>query len=104
MVLPSAKCPGSAIIGTSKQRCLRSELDMAHEKLLRLLNLVWLLLAFPTVVAVLVGFMSHSPTLGIRTFLLIGFGIAILSPLLTAIIDGRETSGRHRLPSKSPLV
>src|SRR6516162_553859 len=82
MVLPSAKCPGSAIIGTSKQRCLRSELDMAHEKLLRLLNLVWLLLAFPTVVAVLVGFMSQSPTLGIKTFLLIGFGIAILSPLL----------------------
>ena len=25
MVLPSAKCPGSAIIGTSKQRCLRSD-------------------------------------------------------------------------------
>ena len=69
---------------------------MAHEKLLRLLNLVWLLLAFPSVVAVLVGFMSQSPTLGIKTFLLIGFGIAILSPLLTAIIDARETSGRHR--------
>jgi len=43
-----------------------------------------------------VGFMSQSPTLGIKTFLLIGFGIAILSPLLTAIIDARETSGRHR--------
>jgi hypothetical protein len=70
---------------------------MAHEKLLRLLNLVWLLLlAFPSVVAVLVGFMSQSPTLGIKTFLLIGFGIAILSPLLTAIIDARETSGRDR--------
>ena len=69
---------------------------MAHEKLLRLLNLVWLLLAFPFVVAVLVGFMSQSPTLGIKTFLLIGFGSAILSPLLTAIIDARETSGRHR--------
>jgi hypothetical protein len=69
---------------------------MAHEKLLRLLNLVCLLLAFPCVVAILVGFLGQSATLGIKTFLLIEFGIAILSPLLTAIMGGRETSGRHR--------
>ena len=58
---------------------------MAHEKLLRLLNFVWLLLVLPAVVAVLVGFLSHSVSLGIKTFLLVEFGVAILSPLLTAI-------------------
>ena len=52
---------------------------MAHEKLIRLLNFLWLLLVFPGAVAVLVGFLSHSPTLGIKTFLLIEVGIAILS-------------------------
>jgi hypothetical protein len=69
---------------------------MAHEKLIRLLNFLWLLLVFPGAVAVLVGFLGHSPTLGIKTFLLIEVGIAILSPLLTAIIGGRDSSHRHR--------
>jgi hypothetical protein len=69
---------------------------MAHEKLIRLLNFLWLLLVLPAVVAVLVGFLSHSPTLGIKAFLLIEFGVAILSPLLTAIIGGRNPSHRHR--------
>ena len=69
---------------------------MAHEKLIRLLNFLWLLLFFPAAVAVLVGLLGHSATLGIKTFLLIEFGIAILSPLLTAILGGRETSHRNR--------
>jgi hypothetical protein len=69
---------------------------MAHEKLIRLLNFLWLLLVLPGAVAILVGFLSHSPTLGIKTLLLIEFGIAILSPLLTAILGGRDDSHRHR--------
>jgi hypothetical protein len=69
---------------------------MAHEKLIRLLNFLWLLLFVPAAVAVLVGLLGHSATLGIKTFLLIEFGVAILSPLLTAILERRETSHRHR--------
>jgi hypothetical protein len=69
---------------------------MAHEKLIRLLNFLWLLLVFPSAVAVLVAFASHSTTLGIKTFLLIEFGVAIMSPLLTAIIAGRDNSPRNR--------
>jgi hypothetical protein len=69
---------------------------MAHEKLIRLLNFLWLLLFFPAAVAVLVGLLGHSATLGIKTFLLIEFGVAILSPLLTAILGRRGTSHRHR--------
>jgi hypothetical protein len=76
---------------------------MAHEKLIRLLNFLWLLLVLPAVVAVLVGFVSHSATLGIKTFLLIEFGIAILSPLLTAIIERRDTSHRNRGKSRRQL-
>lgn len=70
--------------------------DMAHEKLLRLLNFLWVLLVFPAVVALLAGFLGHSVSLGIKTFLLVEFGVAILSPLLTAIIWGRDTSQSHR--------
>jgi hypothetical protein len=69
---------------------------MAHEKLLRLLNFVWLLVVLPAGVAVLVGFLSHSATLGIKTFLLLEFGVAILSPLLTAIAGSRGISHRNR--------
>jgi hypothetical protein len=64
---------------------------MAHEKLLRLLNILWLLLVFPVAVAVSVGFVGHSATLGIKTFLLIEFGIAI-----SAILGSRDPSPRNR--------
>jgi hypothetical protein len=67
---------------------------MAHEKLIRLLNFLWLILVLPGVVAFLVGFAGHSPTLGIKTFLLIEVGVAILSPLLTAILAGRDSHKR----------
>ena len=69
---------------------------MAHERLIHLLNFLWLLLVFPGVVAILVGLASQSATLGIKTFLLIEFGVAILSPLLTAILGGRDTSHRNK--------
>ena len=69
---------------------------MAHDKLIRLLNHVWLVVVFPVVVAILVGFLSHSPTLGIKAFLLIEFGVAILSPLLTAIFGDGDPSHRNR--------
>jgi hypothetical protein len=68
---------------------------MAHEKLIHLLNFLWLLLVFPAAVAVLVAFASHSTTLGIKTFLLIEFGVAIMSPLLTAILAVRDNSHRN---------
>jgi hypothetical protein len=64
---------------------------MPHEKLIRLLNFLWLLLVFPAVVAVLVGFLGHGATLGFKTFLLTESGVAILSPLLTAILGSRDT-------------
>jgi len=69
---------------------------MPHEKLIRLLNFLWLLVMFPAVVALLAGLISHSPTFGIKAFLLIEFGVAILSPLLTAILEGQDTLPRNR--------
>jgi hypothetical protein len=69
---------------------------MAHERLIRLLNFLWVVLVLPGAVAILVGFISHSSTLGIKTFLLIEVGIAILSPLLTAILASRTPSHRNR--------
>jgi len=77
-------------------RSARKLLDMAHEKLVHLLNFLSLLLVLPATVAILAGVVSHSPTFGIKTFLLIEVGIAILSPLLTAILDFREPSRRNR--------
>src|SRR6201995_5769906 len=63
-------------------------LHMPHRKLVRILNYVWLLLVFPIAVAFLVGVLAHSASLGIKTFLLIECGMAVLSPLLNAVIGG----------------
>jgi hypothetical protein len=68
---------------------------MAHEKLIRLLNYVWLVVVFPAAAAISAGFLGHSLTLGIKTFLLIGSGVAIASPLLSAIFGGGDTSHRN---------
>jgi hypothetical protein len=46
-------------------------LNMPHQKLIRVLNYVWLLVVFPVAVAILVGVLGHSANLGIKTFLLI---------------------------------
>ena len=61
-------------------------LHMAHEKLVRILSYFWVLVAFPVAVAILVSALTHSANLGIKTFLLIECGMAVLSPLLNAVI------------------
>ena len=68
---------------------------MAHEKLVRILNYFWLLVAFPVAVAILVSALTHSANLGIKTFLLIECGMAVLSPLLNAVI-GDDDHSHHR--------
>ena len=70
-------------------------LDMAHEKLVRILNYFCLLVAFPVAVAILVSALTHSTNLGIKTFLLIECGMAVLSPLLNAVI-GHDNHSHHR--------
>jgi hypothetical protein len=59
---------------------------MPHQKLIRVLNYVWLLVVFPVAVAVLIGVLCHSANLGFKTFLLIECAMAVLSPLLNAVI------------------
>ena len=60
---------------------------MPHQKLIRVLNYVWLLVVFPVAVAILVGVLGHSVNFGFKTFLLIECGMAVLSPLLNAVIS-----------------
>jgi len=69
---------------------------MPHQKLIRVLNYVWLLVVFPVVVAIFVGVLGHSVNLGIKTFLLIECGMAVLSPLLSAIISDGNHTHHHR--------
>jgi hypothetical protein len=69
---------------------------MSREKLVRILNYFWVLVLFPVAVAVLVGSLTHSANLGIKTFLLIECGMAVLSPLLNAVIGGGDHSHHRR--------
>jgi hypothetical protein len=69
---------------------------MPHEKLVRILNVVWLVTLFPVVVAVMAGSLGHSFALGVKTFLLIEFGMAVLSPLLGAVLGGSGRSDHRR--------
>jgi hypothetical protein len=69
---------------------------MAHQKLIRVLNYVWLLVVFPVAVAILIGVLGHSANLGFKTFLLIECGMAVLSPLLNAIINDGDHTHHHR--------
>ena len=71
-------------------------LNMPHQKLIRVLNYVWLLVVFPVAVAILVGVLGHSVNLGIKTFLLIECGMAVLSPLLNAVISDGNHTHHHR--------
>ena len=75
---------------------------MPHQKWIRVLNYVWLLVVFPVAVAILVGVLGHSVNLGIKTFLLIECGMAVLSPLLNALSSAmaiiRITPGENSLP------
>ena len=69
---------------------------MSREKVVRLLNYFWLLAVFPVGVAILVGAFTHSANLGIKTFLLIECGMAVLSPLLNAVIGDGYPSHHNR--------
>ena len=68
---------------------------MAHDKLMRLLNYIWLVIVFPAAAAISAGFLGHSLSLGVKTFLLIESGVAITSPLLSAIFGRGDTSHRN---------
>jgi hypothetical protein len=69
--------------------------NMPHQKLIRILNYFWLLVVFPLSVALLVGVVAHSTSLGIKTFLLIECGMAVLIPLLNAVLGNGDHS-RHK--------
>jgi hypothetical protein len=72
-------------------------LDVSREKLTRLLSYFGCFLLFPLIVAILVGVLGQSATLGVKAFLLIELGMAILSPLLNAVIaSGTRRPHHHR--------
>jgi hypothetical protein len=70
--------------------------NMPHQKFIRILNYVWLLVVFPLSVALLVGVVAHSASLGIKTFLLIECGMAVLIPLLNAVLGNGDHSRHNR--------
>jgi hypothetical protein len=69
---------------------------MPQGKLIRILNFLWLVTLFPVGVAVIAGSLAHNFALGIKTLLLIEFGIAVLSPLLGAVLGDSRRSGQRR--------
>jgi hypothetical protein len=69
---------------------------MPRRKLFRILNYFWLFVVFPIAVALLVGVLAQSASLGIKTFLLIEFGMAVLMPLVNAVIDDSDHTHHHR--------
>ena len=66
--------------------------DVSREKLTRLLSYVGSFLVFPLLARLLVGLIGHRAILGVKTFLLIELGMAILSPLLSDPIRSKETT------------
>jgi hypothetical protein len=78
------------------EREQRLQLDVPREKLTRLLRYFGSFFVFPVLVALVVGMLEQSATIGIKTFLLIELGMAVLSPLLSAVIaSGERKSYRH---------
>jgi hypothetical protein len=69
---------------------------MPHERLLRVLNYVWLLAVLPAAVACVAGSVGHSLALGVKTFLLLEFVLAVLTPLLGAVIGQSSDEGSRR--------
>jgi len=69
---------------------------MPHEKLIRILNYIWLATLFPAAVGVIAGSLAHSFALGVKTFLLTECGIAVLSPLLGAVFGDSKRPGQRR--------
>ena len=51
---------------------------------------------FPVAVTILVGVLGHSAALGFKTLLLIECGMAVLSPLLNAVISDGNHTHHHR--------
>ena len=68
---------------------------MPHGRLIGFLSYLALALLFPLLTASVVGLVSHSATLGIKTFLLIELGMAILSPLLNAVLLSTRRRAHH---------
>jgi hypothetical protein len=75
---------------------------MPHEKLIRLLNYLWLLLVFPVAVAIMVGLFGHSAHLGVKAFLLIECGMAVLMGSV-AKFGFRRDLAAERLPCSRQL-
>jgi hypothetical protein len=71
-------------------------LDVSREKLTRLLSYVGSFLLFPALAGLLVGLIGHSAILGVKAFLLIELGMAILSPLFGAVIPSGVRRPHHR--------
>jgi len=69
---------------------------MPHEKLIRILNYVWLATLFPAAVGVIAGSLAHNFSLGVKTFLLTECGLAVLSPLLGAVFSDSRRPGQRR--------
>jgi hypothetical protein len=69
---------------------------VSREKLTWLLSYLGSFLVFPLLASLLVGLIEHSAILGVKTFLLIELGMAILSPLLSAVIPSGVRKPEHR--------
>ncbi|MBV8142606.1 MAG: hypothetical protein JO279_18065 [Verrucomicrobia bacterium] len=69
---------------------------MPRQNLNRILKYIWLLLVFPLAVALLAGVLAHSTSFGIKMFLLVECAIAVLIPLLNAIIGRNDHPRRDR--------
>ena len=70
-------------------------LDVSRGKLTRLLSYVGFFLVFPLLTSLLVGVIGHSAILGVKTFLLIELGMAILSPLFGAVATSGVRKPHH---------
>jgi hypothetical protein len=79
-----------------KQRLL---LDVPREKLTRLLSYFGFLFVFPLLVVLVVGSLEESATIGIKTFLPIELGMAVLSPFSCS----RPAKGSHTATKQDDL-
>jgi hypothetical protein len=69
---------------------------MPQEKLIRILSYVWVVTLFSVAVGVIAGSLGHNFALGVKALLLIASGIAVLSPLLGAVLGDSRRSGQRR--------
>ena len=82
---------------TFLEREQRLLLDVPRERLTRLLSYFGSFIVFPLLVALVVGVLEHNGTIGIKTFLLIELGMAVLSPHLSAVLaSGERKPHRHQ--------